>query len=221
MFYKQVNLNKRGEMIAFLKKHFRYDTMNSWNRSTSYANNIKLYNIEKPADIDDDTWCQMLGLTEWQEKLSDLIEDFGRQHDWLWQAGINGRSGGYVVLYKGGIKPSGYESYCTHCGQKNYQKVPKGQTGICGRCEAKARVNFKQTHMQIFTWPGKDVDMNEDFRDWEMYQLRERVRLVQEFDKLCEDIVNEYISVCQNYRITEEEILVPKTVKVLEPVGGM
>ena len=64
MYAKQVNLNKRGEMIAFLKKHFRYATMNPWNRSTSYANNIKLYNIEKPRDIDDDVWCEMLGNVE-------------------------------------------------------------------------------------------------------------------------------------------------------------
>ena len=61
MFYKQVNLNKRGEMIAFLKNHFRYDTMNSWNRSMSCANNIKLYRIDKPADVDDD---RMAGKTQ-------------------------------------------------------------------------------------------------------------------------------------------------------------
>lgn len=41
-FYeKKVNTKDRKEMIAFLKNHFRYDTMNSWNRSTSYANNVK------------------------------------------------------------------------------------------------------------------------------------------------------------------------------------
>jgi hypothetical protein len=72
----------------------------------------------------------MLWITDWQEKLSSLLEDFGEKHNWLWQAGVNGRSGGYVVLYQGGIKPSGYKSYCTHCGQKNYQAVPEGQKGI-------------------------------------------------------------------------------------------
>jgi hypothetical protein len=161
----------------------------------------------------------MLWITDWQEKLSDLLEDFGRWHEWQWQAGINGRSGGYIVLYKGGIKPSGYKSYCAHCGQKNYEAVPEGQTGICGRCEAKARVNFKQTHMQVFTWPGKDVDMCEDFTHWTLSQLRERVELVQDFDRLCSGIVAEYIDACRSYRIAEEEILVPKTIKVLEPVS--
>ncbi len=218
MFYRPINLKKRGAMIAFLKKHFRYNTMNSWNQSTSYANSIKLHNVAKPDDIDSDTWWEMIGVSEWQEKLSDLLEEFGEKYNWQWQAGINGRSGGYVVLYQGGIKPSGYKSYCTHCGQKNYQSVPKGQDGICGRCDAKARINFKQTHMQVFTWPGKSINEHEDFEDWTLNQITERVELVQEFDRLCDSITDEYISTCRNYRIAEEEILVPKTIKVLESV---
>jgi hypothetical protein len=218
MFYKEVNIKKRGEMIAFLKNHFRYHSMNSWNKSTSYANNIKLYNIDKPADIDSDNWLEMLWITDWQEKLSSLLEDFGEKHNWLWQAGVNGRSGGYVVLYQGGIKPSGYKSYCTHCGQKNYQAVPEGQKGICGRCDAKERVNFEETHMQVFTWPGKDLDMGEDFHNWGLFELKERVELVQEFDHLCDNITENFIDTCRNYRIVEEEILVPKTIKILEPV---
>ncbi len=218
MYYKQVDKRHRETIAEFLQKHFRYHTMNSWNRSTSYANCIKLYNIDKPDDVDNDTWWEMLWITEWQEKMSDLLEDFSRKHNWQWQAGINGRSGGYVVLYRGGRKPSGYKSYCSHCGQKNYQAIPEGQTGICGRCDAKARVNFKQTHMQLFTWPGKDVDMYENFEDWTLSEIRQRVELVQDFDKLCETIVENYIGVCRNYRVTEEEILVPKTIKVLEPV---
>ena len=72
--------------------------------------------------------------------------------------------------------------------------------------------------MQVFTWPGKDVDMYEDLGDWTLSEIRERVELVQDFDRLCDDIITEYIELCKNYRITEEEILVPKTIKVLEPV---
>jgi len=219
MYYKEVDKRYKETMVKYLRQHLRYNTMNSWNKSTSYANNIKLYNIDKPKDIDDDTWWELLSITEWQEKLSDLLEDFGRRHDWLWQAGINGRSGGYTVLYRGGIKPSGYKSYCTHCGQKNYEAIPEGQIGTCGRCDAKARVNFKQTHMQVFTWPGKSVDEYEDFSNWTLSEIRARVELVQDFDRLCDTIAEEYVFICKNYRIAEEEILVPKTIKVLEPVG--
>lgn len=219
MFYKEVDKRHRQTMTAFLKKHFRYHTMNSWNRSTSYANCIKLHKVDKPSDIDSNIWWEMFQIADWQEKMSDLLEDFSRKHNWQWQAGINGRSGGYVVLYRGGIKPSGYKSYCTNCGQKNYQAVPEGQVGFCGRCDAEARVNFEQAHMQVFTQPGRDVDMYEDFGGWTLSKIRGRVELVQEFDKLCDDIVRTYIEICTNYRITETEILIPKTIKVLEPVA--
>ena len=122
------------------------------------------------------------------------------------------------MLYKGSIKPSGYKSYCTHCGQKNYQEVPVGEIGNCGRCEAKARVNFKETHMQVFTWPGRNVDMDENFEDWSLSGIRDRVELVQELDMLCDNVVAEYINLCRSYRIIEEEILVPETIKVLEEI---
>ncbi|MFC1605182.1 hypothetical protein ACFL5F_09175 [Planctomycetota bacterium] len=192
--------------------------MNSWNRSTSYSNCIKLHHVDKPSDIDGDIWWEMLEIAEWQEKMSDLLDDFSRKYDFQWQTGINGRSGGYVVLYKGGIKPSGYKSYCTRCGQKNYQALPEGEIGTCGRCDARARINFKQTHMQVFTWPGKDIDMYEDFENWTLNELQERVELVQTFDKLCDDIASAYKNICRNYNITEQQILVSKTIKVLEPV---
>ena len=51
MFYKEVDKRYKEAMIAFLKKHLRYDTMNSWNKSTTYANNIKLYKFDKPAEV--------------------------------------------------------------------------------------------------------------------------------------------------------------------------
>lgn len=35
----------KKEMIEFLKNHKRYWTMNSWNGSSSYANNVKIYNL--------------------------------------------------------------------------------------------------------------------------------------------------------------------------------
>ena len=66
MYYKEVDKRYKESMIKYLRKHFRYSTMNSWNKSTSYANNIKLYNIDKPKDIEDDTWWELLSITEWQ-----------------------------------------------------------------------------------------------------------------------------------------------------------
>ena len=207
---KRIDELSREALAAFLKQHLKYHTMNSWNQSTSYANCIKLHRVSKPSDVNEDIWWQMLTISDWHETLNDLLEDFGKAHNWQWQAGINGRSGGYVVLYRGGIKPSGDKSYCTACGQKNYQALPEDEKGLCGRCHARARINFQEPHMQTFTWPGKDVDMNETFTAWSLSKLQERVKLVQGFDQLRRDIVDTYIHLCQNYRITEEDILVPK-----------
>lgn len=44
-FAKEVDTTDRKAMADFLTNHFRYDTMNSWNESTSYANNVKIYNL--------------------------------------------------------------------------------------------------------------------------------------------------------------------------------
>ena len=60
MYSKKVDLRSRKEMIDFLTGHFRYNTMNSWNQSTSYAHNVKIHN---------------LGFTREQEqKLYEMIE---------------------------------------------------------------------------------------------------------------------------------------------------
>ena len=46
MFFEKT-LDKRSKkaMIDFVAGHYRYNTMNSWNRSTSYAQNIKLHKL--------------------------------------------------------------------------------------------------------------------------------------------------------------------------------
>ncbi len=157
MTYKPIDKRSRKAMTAFLKNHFRYHTMQSWNQSTSYANNIKLHHIDQPSDINEEAWWQMLDMHLWHDTFNGLLDDFGRNHDWRWQAGINGRSGGYVVLYHGGSKPSGYQSHCTHCGQKNYQALPEGQTGTCGRCGAQARLisiksTWRSSHGRARAW---------------------------------------------------------------------
>jgi len=72
---------------------------------------------------------------------------------------------------------------------------------------------------QIFSQPGKPVDQDEDFSEWDIESLRERVQLVQEFDRLCDQIVDEFIHFCRNYDVVDKDILVPKRVKVLEPVS--
>lgn len=57
--------------------------------------------------------------------------------------------------------------------------------------------------------------MGEDFEGWSMGDLRERVKLVQEFDALADNIVLEVTSIAENYSVTEETYYETKTRKVL------
>lgn len=39
-FYKEINTNSRKEMAFYIKNHFTYDRMSSWNNWKGYANNV-------------------------------------------------------------------------------------------------------------------------------------------------------------------------------------
>lgn len=213
LFSQRVDKRSRAEMTAYLSGHFRYNTMNSWNRSTSYACNMKLYKLGLDRGTEDKLW-DIIQVPEFYERLNERIEDFNWQHNYLWQAGWNGRSGGYLVLYQGGTKPSGYRSYCTKCGQKNYTSI--AETGNwCGVCNEEARVDYIKPPMQIFSFPGRDVDMDEDFEDWSLYELQQRTELVQEFDRLADDIVAEALYIAQNHSVEERTVYMPTTELVL------
>ena len=83
-------------------KRTRYYTMNSWNNSESLAYNLKVYNVIDE-DLQDKVY-EMLALDEFYDDINSLIREFNWFHNYEWQAGFNGRSGGYLVLYKGGIR---------------------------------------------------------------------------------------------------------------------
>ena len=213
LFSRRVDKRSRAEMTAYLSGHFRYNTMNSWNRSTSYACNMKLYKLGLDRETEDKLW-DMIQVPEFYERLNERIEDFNWQHNYLWQAGWNGHSGGYLVLYQGGTKPSRYRSYCTKCGQKNYTSV--AETGNrCGVCNEETRIDFSKPPIQIFFYPGRDVDMGEDFEDWSLYELKQRTELVQEFDQLADDIVEEALHIASEHTVEEQVIYKPITELVL------
>ena len=81
--------------------------------------------------------------------------------------------------------------------------------------EAKEMGTAYSSYKQVYTQPGKDIDMEADYEDWDVEELRSRVKLIREFDQLCNDVVNLFIDYCRNYEVQEEEIKVPKKIKVL------
>lgn len=57
--------------------------------------------------------------------------------------------------------------------------------------------------------------MDEDFADWSLYELRQRTELVQEFDRLADDIAAEALHIAQNHSVEERTVYIPITQRVL------
>ena len=153
MFYeKGVDITNDRQMFEFLKRHFQYYTMNSWNRSKSIAHNVKIYRLHLSGD-------QWTALTFLQDDdyfvVNMMIEDWEAEHPG-YKVGFNGRSGGYLVLTfdKGSAcvlpedidESESYEEYKRYC-REFYGSVKANR-----------------------------------------YDLIRTVKLVQDFDKLCDEI---------------------------------
>lgn len=122
MFYqKGIDITNDKQMFNFLKNHFEYWTMNSWNRLGSIANNVKLYNLGLTGD-----WgvaYDMLAAGEY-ETINDMLMVWADLHNGF-EVNFNGRSGGYLVLCNnnnnGHVLPEeitgsvDYEEYKSYC----------------------------------------------------------------------------------------------------------
>lgn len=213
MFKKNVDTTNREEMIQFLKNHFRYNTANSWNRMSSYANNMKIYNLDLSPE-EKDRLYDFLDVENAYDDVHSLISSFTKNHNYLWTAGFNGRQSGYLVLYRSELKDTEYRSFCTACGQRNYKTVEETGSPSCGRCGKPTRINYKNPPMTLCVMPSS-VDQYEDFEEWSDEELRERVCLITDFDKLCDDIVDCARDLVNNHSIVEEEYYEIRTKKVL------
>jgi len=203
----------REEMISFLAGHFRYHTTNPWNKATSYAHNMKIYTFP---DKYHDKLYELLNVPEmYDNHINPLVYDFDKKHNYKWQAGFNGRSGGYLVLYEGGVKPETDTQWyrCPKCWSESCYNIPCNKHD-----EPVSRIEFIKPP-DIFAMPGKGIDHRmtdpEDFEEWEDYEVEERYEIVKEFDDLAEEIRDAAIYLCENYNIEDEEYTVRKTRKVL------
>lgn len=100
MFFKEVDLTDRKAMVSFLANHFRYYTINPWNRLTSYANNVKVQNLEIPNHLREKAYdfisCDDTG--DYSDAVNELVLEFMDKTGYT--VCFNGRSSGYLVLYE-------------------------------------------------------------------------------------------------------------------------
>jgi hypothetical protein len=129
MFYKTgIDITNDRQMFEFLKNHFTYPTMNSWNRQYSIANVAKMNRLGLTGD-----WWIALKLLESgeYETLEYMISDWMYAHTG-YSVYFNGRSGGYLVLKDDScysnilpesiIDSDSYEEYKEWC-RENYGSV--------------------------------------------------------------------------------------------------
>ena len=95
----------KKKMIEYLKGHYRYYVWHSWNRSSSYAHNVKVYRWV-PTEFLGKAY-EMLEVEAPYDDIHEEFVEFARRYDWKYQIWFNGRSGGYVVLGQGGLNQDG------------------------------------------------------------------------------------------------------------------
>ena len=234
-FEKPLDKRSKKAMIDFVAGHYRYNTMNSWNRSTSYAQNIKLHKLGLTSEQLNAAY-DMLQADFWDE-IDQPIADFTSEMSGRYTIGTNGRSNGYLVLYNSKYELTGHKSHCRTCGQRNYRYVytPDATAeGVitaaviardytignrCGACGAEGeygRVNYTLPPKRLSVYPGKSIDQNEEFSEWSMSELRNHVELVRRFDQACDEIRGNFIELIGSCKVVEEVVMIPKTVKRIE-----
>ncbi|MDK9702489.1 MAG: cysteine protease [Sulfuritalea sp.] len=211
-FEKKVDTRSRAAMIAFLTRHYRYNTANSWNAGSSYAHCIKIGRLGLTQDQTSRAF-HFLGADYWDE-IRDPIDDFTVEQDGHYTIGTNGRSSGYLVLYDSHYESTGHKSFCPACGQRNFTEAP----GPCGVCK-KPRVNFKTPPRRLAVSMNA-IDHGEDFTDWTMDALRARVKLVGDFDRACDDIRSNFIDLLECNVVVEETVMVPTKRAVIRPLAA-
>ena len=153
-FYKTgIDITNAKQMWNFLKKHYTYYTMNSWNGLDSVANCVKIYSLDLTGDI----W-QALAFLEADDyfEVNEMIRFWEYDHKG-YDVGFNGRSGGYLVL-------------CNK--DNNHSVLPDWIT------DYDTYEDFKTDYLQYNGWRVKDF----------IRELREYTQLVQDFDKLCDEL---------------------------------
>ena len=88
---------------------------------------------------------------------------------------------------------------------------------MCGVCRQPARIDYIKPPMQVTLYPGRGTD--EDCEDLSMDELRNRVRLVQEFDQLADRLVERAVYLARSCTVQEEEYFVSQIRKVLVSAG--
>ena len=114
----------KKEMIGYLSGHSRYHALHSWNRMTSYAHNVKIYNLPWKSKDAESKAYDLISTAQAARVVQKHFDEFNRRTNYRYSIIANGRSGGYFVLVESERTDSGYKSECPECSQLNYRLIP-------------------------------------------------------------------------------------------------
>lgn len=180
------------EKYQYLKNHFSYDIMNSWNNLKTIANNVKIYNLGLTSE-------QQLKFFEITEADNDflyyetieIIKEFERLTNT--QIYFNGRSGGYMVIVPDFEITKRNEHIFEWLGVEdilyfdNYKEFKKEKSEYTGS----------------YSYSYKE-------------EIEESYYLIKAFDKLCDVVRAELIYILDNATIKEEKEIIEQTRKHIE-----
>lgn len=191
-FEKKVDRRSKKAMVDFLLGHRRYYTANDLSRAKSYANCVKFHTLGLSF-----AQCEVAWMVLSRDYWSDIwgpADKFKQENAGQYSIGFNGRTRGYLVLYSGEYYDPGYKSQCLVCGQLGYMKVEK-EPAKCERCGQEEVINLRSPlRWHRASMRGVDDGLtDEDFMEFSMAALRDRVDLVCRFDRACDEIRDEFI----------------------------
>lgn len=188
-FNKTTKKMSLRQKFDYIHNHFQYYTMNSWNKSKSLANNVKIYNLPLTKEQKDkffELYCDENLIDEMYFHINTILEDFALENEF--EIAFNGRSGGYLVAYN-----------------KNNNSNVIDEDLIDFESYDEAIKYYKE----YYFWSFRDCQAelkSKIERNFEICVL---------FDDCCDDVLNELKYLLDNARVEEEEIAISKKVKVL------
>lgn len=193
VFFTGLKEKTLEQKFQYIKNHYVYNVMNSWNRLQSIANNIKIYNLELTNE-QIDKFFELISIDEelLYANLQFSIEDF----EDITNTNIffNGRSNGYLVIVP---KFDQYNKRMNILDLFFDDNIYAYDT----------LKEFKKESLD--TAYGKD---NEDINN----NLEECYYLLKSFDLLCDLLREELIYMLNNAKIKEKTEVIEKNVKYIE-----
>lgn len=88
--------------------------------------------------------------------------------------------------------------------------------GVCGTEGPRGRVNYTTPPVTLQVSNKGTADDPEEMADWTLHALRERVRIVREFDRACDRIRAEFIDLLDTCQVVDETMVVTETVRRIQ-----